>query len=72
MIMEVVSSSQFLVEVGIDGRVVVATSRFLNSNTSMTLISDTFTASSTPSKARIVVFAEITDDLNTDISVSVL
>ena len=55
---------------GADGRVVVATSRFLNSNTSMTLISDTFTASSTPSKARIVVFAEITDDLNTDISVS--
>ena len=39
------------------------------SNT-MTLVSDTFTANSTPSKARIVVFAEITDDLNTDISAS--
>ena len=56
---------------GADGRVVVATSRFLNSNTSMTLISDTFTASSTPSKARLVVFAEIPDDLNTDINASV-
>ena len=56
---------------GADGRVVVATSRFLNSNTSMTLISDTFTASSTPSKARLVLFAEISDDLNTDINASV-
>ena len=56
---------------GADGRVVVATSRFLNNNTSMTLISDTFTASSTPSKARLVVFAEIPDDLNTDINASV-
>ena len=56
---------------GADGRVIVATSRFLNSNTSMTLISDTFTASSTPSKARLVVFAEIVDDLNTDINASV-
>ena len=56
---------------GADGRVVVATSRFLNSNASMTLISDTFTASSTPSKARLVVFAEIPDDLNTDINASV-
>ena len=37
----------FLVEVGVDGRVVVATSRFLNSNTSMTLISDTLQISST-------------------------
>ena len=56
---------------GADGRVVVATSQFLNSNTSMTLISDTFTASSTPSKARLVVFAELVDDLNTDINASV-
>lgn len=56
---------------GADGRVVVATSRFLNSNTSMTLISDTFTANSTPSKARLVLFAEISDDLNTDINASV-
>ena len=31
----------------------------------MTLISDTFTANSTPTKARIVVFAELADDLNT-------
>ena len=56
---------------GADGRVVVATSRTLVSNTSMTLISDTFTASSTPSKARLVVLAEIPDDLNTDINASV-
>ena len=46
---------------GADGRVIVATSRFLNSNTSMTLISDTFTANATPSKARIVLFAELPD-----------
>ena len=39
-------------------------------NTSTTLISDTFTATSTPTKARIVLFAAITDDLNTDISAS--
>ena len=37
----------------------------------MTLISDTFTANSTPTKARIVVFAEINDDLNTDFTASV-
>ena len=37
----------------------------------MTLISDTFTANSTPSTARLVVFAEVTDDLNTDINASV-
>ena len=30
-------------------------------NTSMTLISDTFTANATPSKARIVIFAELPD-----------
>ena len=56
---------------GADGRVVVATSRTLTTNTSMTLISDTFTANSTPTKARIVVFAELADDLNTDIIASV-
>ena len=37
----------------------------------MTLISDTFTALATPAKARIVVFAEIVDDLNTDITASI-
>ena len=36
----------------------------------MTLISDTFTANSVPTKARIVVFAEVSDDLNTDFSAS--
>ena len=56
---------------GADGRVVVATSQFLDINTSMTLISDTFTANSTPNTARIVVFAEIPDDLNTDITASI-
>ena len=30
----------------------------------MTLVSDTFTASSTPTKARIVVFAELPDGLS--------
>ena len=37
----------------------------------MTLVSDTFTANATPSKARMVVFAELADDLNSDISASV-
>ena len=46
---------------GADGRVVVAVSRHTVSNTSMTLVSDTFTANSTPSTARIVVFAELPD-----------
>ena len=40
-------------------------------NTSMTLISDTFTASSTPSTARIVIFAELPDDINSEINASV-
>ena len=39
-------------------------------DTSTTLISDTFTATSAPTKARIVLFAAINDDLNTDISAS--
>ena len=56
---------------GADGRVIVALSRTLTTNTSMTLISDTFTANSTPTKARIEVFAELADDLNTDIIASV-
>jgi len=46
---------------GGSGVIIVAESRFNVSNTSMTLISDTFTASSTPTKARIVVFAELPD-----------
>ena len=46
---------------GADGRVVVAVSRHTVSNTSMTLVSDTFTANATPSKARIVIFAELPD-----------
>ena len=43
----------------------------LTSAASSTLVSDTFTANSTPSKARLVVFADISDDLNTDITASV-
>ena len=39
--------------------------------TSMTLVSDTFTASATPSTSRVVVFAELADDLNTDVAISV-
>ena len=46
---------------GADGRVVVALSRTLVTNTSMTLISDIFTANDTPSTARIVLFAELPD-----------
>jgi hypothetical protein len=53
------------------GIIVVAESKGDIANSSMTLISDTFTASSTPSKARLVLFAEIGDDLNTDINASV-
>tara|TARA_Y200000002_G_scaffold323834_1_gene285188 strand:+ start:1634 stop:3433 length:1800 start_codon:yes stop_codon:yes gene_type:complete len=40
------------------------------SDTSTTLVSDTFTASSTPTKARIVVFAEINSTLNSQLSAS--
>ena len=42
----------------------------LTSSASSTLVSDTFTANSVPTKARIVLFAEISDDLNTDVTVS--
>ena len=49
---------------GGSGVVIVAEDTFLQSNTSMTLISDTFTASSTPTTARIVVFAELPDGLS--------
>jgi hypothetical protein len=40
-------------------------------STSFTLVSDTFTANSTPSTSRVVVFAELVDDLNTDVAISV-
>ena len=42
-----------------------------SSATSMTLVSDTFTANSTPSTSRVVLFAELADDLNTDVAISV-
>ena len=54
-----------------DGIIVVAESKGDVANSSMTLISDTFTALTTPSEARLVIFAEIEDDLNTDINASV-
>ena len=56
---------------GGSGIVIVANSEQLVTNTSMTLISDTFTANSTPSTARIVIFAELGDTLNSEINASV-
>ena len=56
---------------GGSGTIVVVETRQLATNSSMTLISDTFTANTTPSTARLVVFAEVPDDLNTDFSASV-
>lgn len=55
---------------GGSGQIVVLEMKSLTTSTSSTLVSDTFTANSTPTKARIVLFAEISDDLNTDVSVS--
>ena len=57
--------------IGGSGIIVVAESKGDVANSSMTLISDTFTALTTPSEARLVIFAEIEDDLNTDINASV-
>ena len=57
--------------IGGSGIIVVAESKGDVASSSMTLISDTFTALTTPSKARLVIFAEIEDDLNTDINASV-
>lgn len=56
---------------GGSGQIVVLEMEALTTSTSSTLISDTFTANSAPTKARIVVFAEISDDLNTDVTASV-
>ena len=46
------------------GVIIIAESKADASNSSMTLISDTFTANSTPTTARIVVFAELPDGLS--------
>ena len=54
---------------GGSGTIIVVESRQLVTNTSLTLISDTFTANTTPTKARIVVFAELPDGTG-DFSVS--
>ena len=51
---------------GGSGQIVVLEMEALATSASSTLVSDTFTANSTPSKARLVVFAEVGDDLNTD------
>ena len=50
--------------IGGSGVIIVAESKFDTTSTSMTLISDTFTATSTPSTARLVVFAELPDGLS--------
>jgi len=55
---------------GGSGQIVVLEMESLATSASSTLVSDTFTANSVPTKARIVLFAEINDDLNTDVSVS--
>jgi len=55
---------------GGSGQLVVLEMESLSSSASSTLVSDTFTANSVPTKARIVLFAEINDDLNTDVAVS--
>ena len=56
---------------GGSGVVYVSVSQTGSLTSTMTLISDTFTANSTPTTARIVVFAEVPDDLNTDITASI-
>tara|TARA_B100001027_G_scaffold187783_1_gene140674 strand:- start:33 stop:1853 length:1821 start_codon:yes stop_codon:yes gene_type:complete len=56
-------------EVGGSGVIYVAVSQTGSLQNSMTLISDTFTANATPSKARIVLFAELPDGTS-DFSVS--
>ena len=56
---------------GGNGIVIIRQSITQATASTMTLVSDTFTANSTPSKARIVVFAELGDDLNSEISASV-
>ena len=55
---------------GGSGQIVVLEMESLATSASSTLVSDTFTANSVPTKARIVLFAEINDDLNTDVAVS--
>ena len=56
---------------GGSGIVIVSVSQAETTSSSMTIISDTFTANATPSTARIVVFAELNDDINSEISASV-
>ena len=56
--------------IGGSGVIIVAESKADAVNSSMTLISDTFTANSVPTKARIVVFAEINSTLNSELSAS--
>ena len=55
---------------GGSGIVVVKEIQGTISDTSTTLVSDTFTANSVPTKARIVVFAEINSALNSELSAS--
>ena len=55
---------------GGSGIVVVKEIQGIISDTSTTLVSDTFTANSVPTKARIVVFAEINSALNSELTAS--
>ena len=55
---------------GGSGIVVVKEIQGTISDTSTTLVSDTFTANSVPTKARIVVFAEINSALNSELTAS--
>ena len=55
---------------GGSGIVVVKEIQGTISDTSTTLVSDTFTANSVPTKARIVLFAEINSALNSELSAS--
>ena len=52
------------------GVVIVKEVQSTFSNPTTTLISDTFTANSTPTKARIVLFAEINSSLNSELTAS--
>jgi len=56
---------------GVDGGILLSYTALTNvTSATSTLISDTFTANTTPTKARMVVFAELVDDLNTDVTAS--
>lgn len=56
---------------GVDGGILLSYTALTSvTQATSTLISDTFTANTVPTQARMVVFAELTDDLNTDVTAS--